>query len=140
MHPIVRSVIGGLVGVLVAFALVAGIEAVGHLVYPVPPGVDFGNAQALEAYVAEQPVGALAFVVAAWVIATFVGGAIAAIVAGRHAVLMAGLVGGAVLAATAANFAMIPHPSWMVVTGIVGIMAAARLAGTVVAGGQRTGG
>ena len=43
MSSKVRSVIAIVVGAVVAFVLVAAIEAIGHSVYPPPPGLDFNN-------------------------------------------------------------------------------------------------
>jgi hypothetical protein len=131
MHPAVRLVISVICGALVAFALVAGIEAIGARMFPAPPGVDLTQPSALESHMSALPPGLLLFVVAAWVVATFVGALVASAIAQRRVVLVAAIVGILVLAATVANFVMIPHPPWMVVAGVAGILIAALAAGKV---------
>ena len=133
MNPAVRSSLAVLVGAAVAFSLVAVIESLGQLVYPAPPGMDFSNPEQLRDYVRRVPLGALLIVLAAWVIATFTGGLVAARIAKARPVLFAGIVGALVLAATIANLLTLPHPAWFVVTGIAGILLATYAAGKVAA-------
>ena len=129
MPPIVRIVVGVVVGTVVAFVLVGVIEAVGELAYPPPAGVDLGRPGERASTMDRLPAGALAFVLAAWIVATFAGGLVAAWIARPRAALAAAIVGALVLAATIANVALIPHPAWMVAAGVAGIAAAAWLAG-----------
>lgn len=124
MHPIARNVLAVIAGLIVAFALVAGIEALGHIVYPVPAGLDFSKPEKVQEYVQGLPLGALLFVLAAWIVATFVGGLIAALIARTRPLLFSGIIGAFVLAATVANLLMISHPTWFAVAGITGIVLA----------------
>jgi hypothetical protein len=50
-------------------------------------------------------------------------------------VLAAAIVGAVVLAATVANLAMIPHPTWFAVVGVAGIVLAAFVAGRIMRAG-----
>ena len=102
-----------------------------QVAYPPPAGVDFNKPEALATYVERLPLGALLFVLAAWILATFVGGLVAGWIARRRAVIVAAVVGALVLAATIANVMLIPHPAWMVVVGVAGIAAAAYAAGRI---------
>jgi len=129
MPPVVRTVVAVVVGTVVAFVLVGVIEAIGEVVYPPPAGVDFGRPDQLASYMQRLPGGALAFVLAAWIVGTFFGGLVAAWIARSRTALAAAIVGALVLAATIANFVLIPHPAWMVAAGVVGIAIAAYLAG-----------
>jgi hypothetical protein len=129
MPPVVRTVVAVVVGTVVAFVLVGVIEAIGEVVYPPPAGVDFGRPDQLGSYMQRLPGGALAFVLAAWILATFLGGLVAAWIARSRTALVTAIVGALVLAATIANFVLIPHPAWMVAAGVVGIAIAAYLAG-----------
>ena len=126
-----RTATGIVAGAVTAFVLVGVIEAIGERVFPPPAGVDFTNRTALETYVQRLPAGALAFVLAAWIGGTFLGGLVAAWIARPHAVVVAAVVGALVLAATIANVVMIPHPAWMVAAGVAGIVVAAWLAGRI---------
>jgi len=127
--PVVRTVVAVVVGTVVAFVLVGVIEAVGELAYPPPAGVDFRAPGQLASYMERLPAGALAFVLAAWIVATFAGGLVAAWIARPRAALAAAIVGALVLAATIMNVVLIPHPAWMVAAGVAGIAVAAWLAG-----------
>jgi len=126
---VVRVAIAVVVGTVVAFVLVGVIEAIGEIVYPPPMGVDLGSPEQLATYMQRLPVGALAFVLAAWIVATFLGGLVAAWIARSRPALAAAIVGALVLAATIVNFVLVPHPAWMVAAGVAGIAIAAYLAG-----------
>jgi hypothetical protein len=132
MHPVSRQGLAIVAGVVVAFGLVAAIEALGHVVYPVPRDVDFTQPEQVRRYVEDLPGGALAFVLAAWTLAAFGGGAVAALIARTRPVLFAGIVGAFVLAATLANLVMIPHPAWFALAGVAGIVVGAWAAGRLV--------
>lgn len=129
MSPVVRTIVAVVVGTVVAFVLVAGIETIGERVYPPPAGMDFSKPDQLATYIQRLPGGALAFVLAAWIVATFVGGLVAGWIDRSRAVLAAAIVGALVLAATVLNFVLIPHPAWMIAAGVLGIAFAAYLAG-----------
>lgn len=64
---ILRYVPDFLAGAFVAGFVVTGLEALGHAVYPPPEGLDPGNREQIKAAVAAMPVGALLFVLLAWV-------------------------------------------------------------------------
>jgi hypothetical protein len=56
-----------------------------------------------------------------WIGATFIGAVVGSSFARSRAMAISGIVGGLVLAATVANFTMIPHPAWVVIAAIAGI-------------------
>jgi hypothetical protein len=122
-----KNIAAGFVGVFVASGLVWLIEMIGHSVYPLPPEIDFSDIDALRPYIAGLPAGAFAFVGGAWFLGTL-GGTIAACRIGSAAPrIFALVVGGFVLAATAYNLAVIPHPVWFSISGVAGIVIAAWL-------------
>ena len=133
MHPAVRVVIAVVCGALIAFALVSGIEAVGARVFPAPAGIDASQPAQWQAYMQKLPLAALLFVLAAWIVATFVGAVAASLIARRRVRLVSAIVGIVVLASTVANFVLVPHPLWMVICGVAGIIVAALLAGKLMA-------
>jgi hypothetical protein len=133
MHPYLRKALAVVVGIGVAFGLVAAIEAIGQVIYPPPAGVDFTRPDQVRTYMQGLPVGAFLFVLTAWTLAAFGGGVAAAVVARERPMLYAGIVGAAVLAATAVNLVMLPHPTWVVVGAVVGIGLGALVAGKLVA-------
>lgn len=114
-----RQIASALVGILVAFAMVALIQRLGHAIYPPPPELAEADARALAAAVATLPLGSLLFVVAAWAIGSFAGAAVASLLT-RGVSLLPGLaVGALVLAATAMTLFALPHPVWMMIAGLV---------------------
>lgn len=122
-----KNIAAGIVGVLVAAGLVALFEMIGHSVYPMPPDIDFSDTDAMRHYIAGLPLGAFAFVGAAWFLGTLGGTMIASRIGSAPPVLFAMVVAGFVLIATAYNLAIIPHPVWFSISGIVAIVAAAWL-------------
>lgn len=126
-----KNIAAGIVGVIVAVALVWLVEKLGHAVYPPPADLDFANPDAMRAYMSSVPLGALLFVAGAWFAGTL-GGTIAACKIGTAKPLTyAIVVGGIMLLATAANLIMIPHPVWFSILGIAGIVIAAWLGMTL---------
>ena len=55
----IRSIVAVVAGVVVALALLAGIDALGHRVYPLPQGVDWSDPKVVERVVSALPIGAL---------------------------------------------------------------------------------
>ena len=122
-----RNIAAGIAGVLIAFGLVGIVEMAGHAVYPPPANLDFSDAEATRAYIATLPLGAFLFVGGAWIIAAFCGTFAACKIGRATPEIYALVVGGCMLAATAANLVMIPHPLWLSIAGITGIIIAAWL-------------
>lgn len=125
---ILRYVLAFLAGALVAGFVVAGIEGLGHAVYPPPAGLDPSDMEQLKAMVATLPIGALLFVLFAWAAGAYAGGLVAARIAPARRGLLAASIGALMLAAVVANLALIPHPLWFAATGIVAVLLATSLA------------
>lgn len=122
-----KNIAAGIAGVVVAFALVWFVEMIGHSVYPPPADLNFADPEAMRAYIATMPVGALLFVGGAWFVATLVGTFMACKIGNAKPMTFALVVGGLMLVATAANLLMIPHPLWFSILGVIGILVAAWL-------------
>jgi hypothetical protein len=128
-----RRTLAIVAGIVVAFALIAAIDNLGHRLYPLAgmPAVD--DRAAMRTYIAAMAPGAKAFAVLAWLVAAFCGPYLAARLARGATGLATAIVGGVVLAAVVANLVMLPHPLWMNLAGGVGVpllaWLAARLAG-----------
>ena len=61
----IRNVGAGVLGLMMGLMLVWLIQQIGHTVYPPPVDVDFGDPEAVRAYIAALPIGAILFVGAA---------------------------------------------------------------------------
>jgi uncharacterized protein YacL len=127
----VKNVVAGFAGIIIAGLLVWLVEMLGHTVYPPPTDINFADADTMRAYIDTLPIGALLFVAAAWFVGTL-GGTIAACKIGdAKPMIYAIVVGGLMLVATAANLIAIPHPLWFSVLGVAGIIVAAWLGTTL---------
>lgn len=126
-----KDIAAGVAGALVAVGLVWIIEMIGHSVYPIPPEIDFSDPESLRNYIAGLPLGAFAFVGAGWFLGSLLGTLVACRIGNAAPKVFAMVIGGLMLAATAFNLAVIPHPLWFSVTGIVGIIVAAWLGMTL---------
>lgn len=111
-------IIGGIVaGIVSAFAAIWLIELVGHSIYPVRSDVNYGNVEEMASLIRGMPLGAQAFVVAAWFGGALIGGVVANLIADRR--WPAWPVAALVAAASILNILMIPHPDWMQVGAVV---------------------
>jgi hypothetical protein len=124
---IVRGISAVIAGLIVAFLLVFGAEAITHKIHPPPPGMNTRDMTQVKAFVATLPVSALLVVLAGWLIATFVGTWLAAKIA--RGPIAGFIVGALLLAAGIANAIMIPQPKWFSIASFV-IYISATLVGT----------
>ncbi len=134
MRAVIRSVLAVLVGAIVAGILIAVVEAIGHLVYPPPPGIDPTDPESLRTAIGSVPVGALVAVLVAWAIGTFAGSWLAARIAGRAGMAHGMVVGLLMLAAGVANMLIIPHPLWFWFPGVAVYPLTAWLGGRMAGG------
>ena len=121
VQGLARGVGATVAGVLVAGLTIAGVEWLGHRLYPPPAGLQANDLEALAAHVAAMPIGALLFVLLAWLLGVFIGGLVAASLAGRRHRLYAGVVVAVILLGAIANFAMIAHPAWVMALSVLAL-------------------
>lgn len=112
MKPVVRSILAVIVGMLVAFVIIALVQVVGMRVYPPPPGMDPRDPASIKAAMANLPLGALLFVLVAYAAGSVAGGWVAARFAPHGRLMHAMIVGAILLGAGIMNMTMIPHPGW----------------------------
>lgn len=122
-----RIILGLVAGAVAAFASVFLVETVGHSVYPVPADLSTGNEEQMAALIRSLPLGALAFVAAAWFLGALIGGGVAAVISRRR--WAAWLIGGLVAAAAIVTIFMIPHPEWLQVSALIAPLLGGILAG-----------
>ncbi len=130
-----RTILGALVGIVVAMLTITLVEWGGHQAYPPPPGLNPMVAEDMSRIVAMQPFGALLVVVMAWVVGAFDGGLVAALIARDNRPRMAAVVPAlVVMAGVIGMIVMMPsHPTWMATLGLLlpipaGLAAAALVA------------
>ena len=114
---IVRGIGAVIVGMIVAFLVVFGAEAISHQIYPPPPGMSMQDMTQVKAFVATLPMSVLLIVLAGHLIATFVATWTAAKIA--RGPIAAFVVGALLLAAGIVNAFMIPQPLWFSIASFV---------------------
>lgn len=122
-----RLVAGVIAGVVSGFVVIYVVEQVGHQIWPVATELDLKDKAAAAAFLAGMPLGGLITVVVAWILGAYTGSVVGLLAADRRRI--AGLIPAAVVfAATVLVLFVLPHPLWMAVGGLGGIVAAGWLA------------
>src|SRR6185503_3301009 len=73
MKNLLRSVAGGLFGACMATGVIILIEQISGRLYPPPPGLRYGDTEAMKAFMASLPTAAFLMVLLAWGLGTFAG-------------------------------------------------------------------
>lgn len=115
----VRTIAALLLGLVVALATMLLVEYLGMSLFPLPPGVHFDSEEDLGRLVAESTTGKKLWVLMGWALASFAGAAAAARTSRRHATGAALCVGAMIVLGVLLNSAMLPHPAWMTVAGVL---------------------
>jgi hypothetical protein len=132
MRSVGRSVLAVIVGLVVASVIITAFEIVNSQVYPLPPGVDPTDQEALRAVAKDIPTGAFVLVIAGWAAGALAGAWSAGRIAGRSPLVHGLVVAVLLLTFGVINMLLIPHPLWVWLVGIVAFLgcgyAGARLA------------
>ena len=124
MHPMIRSALVLLAGVVVAVIVVVLMDGVAGSLYSLPPGTDPNNRESMRQAVAAMPAAAHLLLLGGWVLAAGIGSYLAARLATHSPAAHGLIVALFVLVATVANLAAIPHPVWLWPAAIILIPAA----------------
>ena len=130
-----RNVLGAIAGISTALVTVMLMDWLSHSIYPPPAGIEIMDTAAMNAHLATAPIGALAIVLAGYIMATFDGVFVACLIGRIQPFIYALIIGVLMLAATASNLIMLQHPTWFSVSAIVGIIVSAGLAAQFAARG-----
>lgn len=121
----VRNVGAVVAGLLAMMGTVWLIQMIGHNIFPPSVMPEFDDPEGMRQLIESMPALALAFVPLAWSVGAFVGTALANRIGLARPVVFAGIIGGADLAAAASMLLQFPHPLWVAILGVVGIVAGA---------------
>lgn len=114
-----RTLLAIVVGVIAMMITVHGIETIGHMLYPPPPGLDPNDLDQLDSIIASAPTGAMAMLVVGWCVGTIVGGGLAARIA-RHPRVAACFVALVVITGVVGMAVLLPsHPTWVAALGLL---------------------
>ena len=115
----VRSTFAVLLGLVVALAAMLLLEYLGMSLFPLPPGFDLDSEADLARLVESAGMEKQLWVLMGWTLAAFAGGWVAARTTLRHRLGAALWVGGLIVAGVLLNVALLPHPAWMTVLGVL---------------------
>lgn len=114
-----RLVIAVAVGLFAAFLVIAGVEWLSALRYPLPKGLDIADYRAMAAYIANLPTGALINVLVGWALGSMVCGFFIRIISKSKSKTPAYLAGLVLLTTGIVNTFTYPHPVWFMVIGVL---------------------
>ena len=142
---ILRSILAVVIGGVIAFAVIKGIETANFLIYRPADGKsiteqmkELEDPKNAKTYFESLPSNAFVMVLLAWQAGAFLGGGVAAWIAARARLVHAGVVGGLVLGGTIYILFTIKstydfsHPDWMIVLGLLLPLPVSLLAGKLV--------
>ena len=126
MNPVVRKILAVVAGLVTAFITISLVEMLGHQVYPLPEGLDpMNDPDGFRAYLESVPVGAKAFIIAAWTLAAFLGAFAGIKIAQGSSGLIIGFVSGFIILGICLNAMLFPGQWPMAVIGIITVTVAA---------------
>jgi hypothetical protein len=126
-----RNIIAAIVGIAVAVITVILMEWLSHSIFPPPVDVDFNDPEVINNLVMSAPAGALALVLAGYLMGTFDGVFVACLIGRSNPSYYAMLIAVLMLAGTISTLLTMKHPTWFSVSAITGIILAAWLAAKV---------
>ncbi len=103
-----------IIGAICVFA----IEKIGHIVYPVPAGLDILKPETIREYAKNAPAGALLFALGAQCIGAFIGGLVTSLIAVVK-FPMAMTYGVLITFFALMNLIVIPHPYWFMALSLL---------------------
>jgi hypothetical protein len=128
----VRRVLAVVVGLLVAGGLLAAIQSINGLMYPMPDDVTWGIGEGFRKYIKSLPFIGNLVVLASYLLATFVGSWLAALIAGETPSLFAASIAGLMLLVSAYHLYTSDMLPWYLYVALLGIPAMAVIAGNLV--------
>jgi hypothetical protein len=122
MSPVVRNILGIIIGVATGVGTVFLTDKISHMVSPPPEGLDYTDKEALVAYIDTLPMSVFLILIIGYGTAAFLAGLVASRIAGKSKKIVGLIAAGLIFVAGTANVIMIPHPLW-VAAAMVAIMA-----------------
>ena len=116
-----RAILAIVAGCVLSVLVIAGVDALAHVIYPPPANLDVRDPAAMRTIIAQMSVGAFVIIVAGWILAAGLGAWAATMLSQTGKAWPGGVVGGLTLAATGFNLFAIPHPVWVVIVALIGI-------------------
>ncbi len=117
-----------IVGLVVSFGVIMGVQMIGHTIWPTPANLDWSDTEVVRTYVSQLPFPALMVPIVSYFLGALGGPLIASSIGTARPLVFAGVIGLVLLAATIANLIQIPHPHWFSALAIAAVLVGAWLA------------
>lgn len=117
MKTFLATVAGIIVGVFTVWA----IEAIGHLLFPLPAELAPTNLEELKQVVMIMPIKSLLVVIIAQIIGVFSGMYVGFIMQ-RESLTPLYIIAGLFIFSTVLNLILMPHPTWFMITDLLSIL------------------
>src|SRR5215204_2219749 len=114
----VRNILAVIVAFIGGGIFVFSVEAIGHVVYPLPAGLDMSKPDTIAEYVKNAPIGAILFVLLAQSAGSLGGGFIAGLISRGNRQRVAIIYSVLALLMACLNLWLIPHPLWFIALSI----------------------
>jgi len=129
-----RTILGIIAGLAAMLVVIMAVEALGHVLYPPPAGLNPMVTEDMAKIMLAMPAAAKALVLVAWLAGAFIGGWIGAKIARQHPRIAAVIVAAVVVCGVIGMILQMPgHPLWLAGLGLLlpvpAALLAAKLAG-----------
>ena len=114
-----RTILGIVIGLACGVLIISGWESFIHTMFQLPKDVNFKDKVAAAAAMQKVSTVAYILILLGYALAAFVGGAVATAIDKSKKVLPALTVAGLLMIAAAANFVMLPHPTWFIISTLI---------------------
>ncbi|HTM65323.1 MAG TPA: hypothetical protein VL093_03325 [Flavipsychrobacter sp.] len=114
-----RKIIGALAGIVAAMLIFMVFEKINSGRFPLPPGVDPADHEAMTVYAQSQPSSALITVLVGWAIGSFICGLLIRIISKSADKIPAYIAGLFLTTAAIVDLLLLPHPIWFIIAGIL---------------------
>ena len=108
---VIAGLVAGMFSARLALWMLRGVA-------PLPPDLAVGDFDALRGYLLSAPSSYFLVLLASWAVSALVGGVVAAFLAPRRRLVHALVVGAIQTALAALQLSMLPHPAWVVASGL----------------------
>lgn len=131
-----RSIVGGIIGVVIGGMVISMVEMLGYRIFPPPAGLDMSTPEKQVAAMALLKPQHFLSVAVAWFIGATAGGALASAIARYRPLVHSFTVTAFFFAGAVFTVKRLPHPTWFVIVGLSSFLPAAFLGGRLGAGAK----
>lgn len=116
-----KNVLAAFVGLMTAAIITFGFEALSTIFFPLPEGANPTDVEWVKNNIDLIPTGSMIIVAIAHLIGIICGMFVAGLIS-KTSLIPAYIVGGLMFFGTIANLFMIPHPTWFMITDVIGAL------------------